>query len=73
MGRSKIWILSGSLAAVATLAVPAQAQQTKNIRFVLDWAFQGQQAPSRSRSMTGRLRAIISMSLSTAASARATR
>ena len=44
MGKSKVWALSG-LAAVIAFAVPAQAQQTKNIRFVLDWAFQGQQAP----------------------------
>jgi NitT/TauT family transport system substrate-binding protein len=44
MGTSKVWALSASLAAVAMFAVPAQAQQSKNIRLVLDWAFQGQQA-----------------------------
>ncbi len=42
MVRSRVWVLSASLAAM--IAAPAQAQQTKNIRFVLDWAFQGQQA-----------------------------
>src|SRR5438477_4521324 len=44
LDRRKIWALSGSMAAMLTFAVPAHAQQTKNIRFVLDWAFQGQQA-----------------------------
>ncbi len=44
MGRSRVWALCGGLAAVASFTVTAQAQQTKNIRFVLDWAFQGQQA-----------------------------
>jgi NitT/TauT family transport system substrate-binding protein len=42
MDRLRLWVLSSGLALV--LAAPAQAQQTKNIRFVLDWAFQGQQA-----------------------------
>jgi NitT/TauT family transport system substrate-binding protein len=30
---------------VAGLVTQAHAQQTKNVRFILDWAFQGQQAP----------------------------
>src|SRR5436190_4036979 len=44
MDRRNFRVLAGSLAVVLALAAPAQAQQTKNIRFVLDWAFQGQQA-----------------------------
>jgi NitT/TauT family transport system substrate-binding protein len=44
MERRRFWILAGALALVSTLSGPAQAQQSKNIRFVLDWAFQGQQA-----------------------------
>lgn len=30
---------------VTALMAPAQAQQEKNVRFILDWAFQGQQSP----------------------------
>ena len=44
MRGSKIWGLSSCLMfGVLVLAVPGEAQQTKTIRFVLDWAFQGQQ------------------------------
>src|SRR2546430_378047 len=44
MRGSKVWGLSSCLMlGVLMLAVPAEAQQTKTIRFVLDWAFQGQQ------------------------------
>ena len=44
MRGSKVWGLSTCLiAGVLMLAVPAGAQQTKTIRLVLDWAFQGQQ------------------------------
>src|ERR1700726_1382806 len=44
MHGSKVWGLSsGFMFGVRMLAVPGEAQQTKTIRFVLDWAFQGQQ------------------------------
>jgi NitT/TauT family transport system substrate-binding protein len=41
MDRSKMFW--SALAAAIMLSAQAQAQQTKNVRFVLDWAFQGQQ------------------------------
>lgn len=42
--RNQLLSLAGGLAA-ALIVSQASAQETKNIRFILDWAFQGQQAP----------------------------
>ncbi len=43
LGSSKIRALSSGLVIAALTAAPVEAQQTKSIRLVLDWAFQGQQ------------------------------
>ena len=43
LGSNKIRALSAGLVIAAMAAAPVEAQQTKNIRLVLDWAFQGQQ------------------------------
>jgi NitT/TauT family transport system substrate-binding protein len=44
MQRPGLSTFASGLASLLMLAAPAQGQQTKNIRLVLDWAFQGQQA-----------------------------
>jgi NitT/TauT family transport system substrate-binding protein len=43
LGSNKIRALSSGLVIAALTAAPVEAQQTKSIRLVLDWAFQGQQ------------------------------
>ncbi|HEY2186121.1 MAG TPA: ABC transporter substrate-binding protein [Xanthobacteraceae bacterium] len=43
LGSNTIRALSGGFILAALAVVPVKAQQSKNIRLVLDWAFQGQQ------------------------------
>ena len=43
--RKQLLTLVGVLAATAAFVAPSSAQETKKVRFILDWAFQGHQAP----------------------------
>jgi NitT/TauT family transport system substrate-binding protein len=43
--RKQLLALAVLLAATAAFVAPSLAQETKKVRFVLDWAFQGHQAP----------------------------
>jgi NitT/TauT family transport system substrate-binding protein len=43
--RALLRVSAGALVALAAATAPAAAQQTKNVRFALDWAFLSYQAP----------------------------
>jgi NitT/TauT family transport system substrate-binding protein len=43
--RRQFLTCSVFLAAIAAFGAPSLAQETKKVRFILDWAFQGHQAP----------------------------